>query len=143
MKYFALSETMDLSVTGYPNKFPVLYLATTQDREEIKALFIEANLRGFSADIRSVSFGPSFGYHKNVGEVIQIFDTLPIVDEKEYWVYKSIPHWNPLEDVKSLLARYVDFHNAAEGSELKESLQEIAMKFNEEIQKEREVHESP
>ena len=111
MKYFMDIENLELNVKGYPNAFPILWLITSEEKDEINRLMIEATTNGFHVDIKSLVFGrnlePSFALEK----VFQKMDSLSEIDKNLYDILNIIPHWNPFEDTKKLLKKYLDFIN--------------------------------
>jgi len=139
MKTYAEIDHLDLSINGFPNKFPVLYLVTEEDIKRIKGLFIKANLIGFGPDIRSVPFGSTLEYSLSVGDVLEKMDKLPEIQEDQYWILKQVVHWNPIEDLEKLLENYIEYCNTMQKSETAAALRQVIEDLKKDIEHEREL----
>jgi hypothetical protein len=108
IKYFALvSEIYDLNVTGFPNKFPMIFLATQETIDEYNKLMLTAMTHGFDPKTRKMCFtlGCAEGYtHSDIYNLIQ---TLPEVSEEIYSLLDNIPAWNPVKLSIESLKKYI------------------------------------
>jgi hypothetical protein len=72
---------------------------------------VEATTNGFHVDIKSLVFGRNLEPSFKLEKVFQKMNSLSEIDENLYDILKIIPHWNPFEDTKKVLKKYLDFIN--------------------------------
>lgn len=145
MKYYCEVDTVDVLQQGYLkdayDKYPVLFILTDEDIRELKMLFTAAGIKGLSVEAHILPFGGVLGQkHFKISELLEKIKTLPEISEIEYATYQNVLAWKPYDDLKVLLKKYIEYHEALDQSDKAAEIDEILSKAFKEVENEREIH---
>jgi hypothetical protein len=123
--YYAKIEEIQTEIPGFPKKYPIIWLISDEEIRELKELFITANILGYLPEMRSVSYDGRMEFAYRMSDVLNKLEDLNELTSVEKEILDQIPCWNPFEDSKILLTKYIVMMEETQTPEMEDLKVEI------------------